>query len=250
MVTLHLLGTGAAYTDAHRTTTMLAVNNGKSVILVDCGGDVVQRLLAANLDLNLVDGLIVTHEHPDHVGGFPLFMEKIWLAGRARPIDVFGIGPAIDQARRCLGAFNTSGWQLPSIHWHTIAYETRATVLKDEHWTITASPGVHGVPVVGLRIVSARNGSVIAYSCDTEPCETIIDLSRNADILVHEANGELPGHSSIEGAVGVATAAGARSLVLVHLPPEASEEELSRVRSNFPDVRFGEELETIQFRGR
>ncbi|MEX0747058.1 MAG: MBL fold metallo-hydrolase, partial [Rhodothermales bacterium] len=98
MARLHLLGTGAAVSDPHRTTTMLAFEEGRETLVVDCGGDVVQRLLAAGIDLDTIAALIVTHEHPDHVSGFPLFMEKIWLAGRRRPIDVYGIGPASSQA--------------------------------------------------------------------------------------------------------------------------------------------------------
>src|SRR5690625_566288 len=99
MPTLYLLGTGAAVSDAHRTTTMLAVSDGASTIAVDCGGDVIQRMMAAGIDVDTLDALIVTHEHPDHVSGFPLFMEKIWLLGRRRPIAVYGIREAIDQAR-------------------------------------------------------------------------------------------------------------------------------------------------------
>src|SRR5688572_14593911 len=110
MATLHLLGTGAAFSDASRTTTMLAFA-GETVIVVDCGGDVVQRLLAAQIDLERIEALILTHEHPDHVGGFPLFMEKIWLSGRRRPIHVLGPDAALEQAKKIFGAFNTSGWK-------------------------------------------------------------------------------------------------------------------------------------------
>jgi len=91
MAQLHLLGTGAALSGPDRTTTMLAFSAGHSVVVVDCGGDVVQRLLAAGLDPNAISLLVLTHAHPDHVSGFPLFMEKIWLAKRRRPIPVFGL---------------------------------------------------------------------------------------------------------------------------------------------------------------
>ena len=69
MPTLHLLGTGAALSDPHRTTTMLAFQGNGSVIVVDCGGDVVQRLMQAGVPLDQIEALIVTHEHADHAGG-------------------------------------------------------------------------------------------------------------------------------------------------------------------------------------
>src|SRR5690625_8016640 len=95
MPTLYLLGTGAAVSDPHRTTTMLAVSDGASTIAVDCGGDVIQRMMEAGIDVDTLDALIVTHEHPDHVSGCPLFMAKIWVVGRRRPLDVSGIREAV-----------------------------------------------------------------------------------------------------------------------------------------------------------
>ena len=248
MPTLHLLGTGAAVTDPTRTTTMLAVCDDKSTILIDCGGDVVQRLLSAGIDLESIEGLIITHEHPDHVSGFPLFMEKIWLAGRTKPLPVYGIQPALDQANRCLSAFHTDSWDLPEIIWNPVEHKPGAEVLRDDHWSIVASPGIHGVPVVGVRISSERTGACMAYSCDTEPCDTITDLSTGVDLLIHEASGRLKGHSTIEGAADVARKAGVRTLVLVHLPSEPTESELERARRIFPDTRCGFDLESMPFR--
>jgi ribonuclease Z len=54
---------------------MLALSSEESLVLIDCGGDVVQRVFAAGLDLQRLSGLMLTHEHPDHVTGFPLFLQ-------------------------------------------------------------------------------------------------------------------------------------------------------------------------------
>jgi ribonuclease Z len=238
MAVLHLLGTGAAASDAARTTTMLGFEHEGSVVLVDCGGDLVQRALAAGIDPDRIDALVVTHEHPDHAGGFALFMERIWLLGRKRPIAVLGIPPALEQARRVLGAFDTSGWDMPAIDWREVEHAEGAVVLEDGRWRITAAPGVHSVPVIGLR-VEARGAGSVAYSCDTERCEAITTLSRGADLLVHEATGPFGGHASSEDAARVAAEAGAGRLVLVHLPPDVRDEQLAGARSIFPRVEFG-----------
>ena len=55
MATLHLLGTGAAYSDPTRTTTMLAFRQDRSCLMVDCGGDAIQRLLASGIDPATID---------------------------------------------------------------------------------------------------------------------------------------------------------------------------------------------------
>ena len=248
MPTLHLLGTGAALSDPHRTTTMLAFADEASTLVVDCGGDVVQRLMAAGIDLGTITALIVTHEHPDHAAGFPLFMEKIWLAGRTAPVPVYGILPALDQVRRCFATFDTSRWDgLPEIQWHPLPEEEDTVVLEDAQWLVKASPGIHSVPVVGLRVRSKATESVVAYSCDTEPSEAITRLAHNADILVHEATGAFPSHSSAEQAAAVAAEAGAGRLLLVHLPPGLTDDDLAEARTLFPNTELGEELGAYSF---
>jgi ribonuclease Z len=248
MPTLHLLGTGAAFTDAHRTTAMLAFTDGPHTLVVDCGGDVVQRLMAAGIGLDTIEALFVTHEHPDHVGGFPLFIEKIWLAGRRRPIPVYGIRAAIDQARRCFEVFDTREWKgLPEIAWHEVAHEEGAPVLDDAHWRITAAPGLHSVPVVGLRVESKATGRTVAYSCDTRPSEAIARLSQGADLLVHEANGAGPVHSSPEEAAEIARRAGVGRLILIHVAPGLTDADLSEARKLFEPVEVAEELGRYAF---
>ncbi|MFQ5570209.1 MAG: MBL fold metallo-hydrolase [Rhodothermales bacterium] len=248
MPTLHLLGTGAALSDPHRTTTMLAFAEPGSTLVVDCGGDVVQRLLAAGIDLATISALLLTHEHIDHVGGFPLFMERIWLAGRQAPIPVYGIKPALDQARRCFASFDTSRWEgLPDIEWHPFPETPNARVLDDDEWRVTAAPGSHSVPVVGLRVESKATGGVVAYSCDTEPSPVIAALAFEADILVHEATGTYKGHSSPAQAAAVAAQAKARRLLLVHLPPGLTDDDLHEARDTFAPTALGVELGAYAF---
>ena len=249
MAVVHLLGTGAGVSGPERTTTMLAFESGGRSIVVDCGGDVIQRLMAAGVDPAGIEALIVTHEHPDHVAGFPLFMEKIWLLGRRHPIPVYGIRPALDQARRVWEAFRTGGWEgVPEIQEHEVRLEPGAVVLRNERWRITAAPGIHGVPVVGIRVEDAAGGGVCAYSCDTAKSADITEMSRGAGLLVHEGTGvTLGGHSTYVEAAEVARDAGAERLVLVHLPSGVTDGDLKEARTVFADVSLGEDGARYEF---
>lgn len=240
MPTIHLLGTGAGFSSPDRTTTMLAFDDGSSTVLVDCGGDVIQRALACGLEVDRIDAIVLTHEHPDHVSGFPLFMEKIWLGGRRRPIPVCGPAAALDQARRIFEAFDTSGWKgLPDIEWHEVELTENAKVWQNDHWRISASPGSHSVPVIGLRVEPVGGDSVAAYSSDTERSDAIARLAHAADVLVHEASGGFSGHTSIQDAAHIAKQANAGKLVLVHLPPETPEADISEARASFDALELG-----------
>ena len=247
MPTLHLLGTGAAISDPHRTTTMLAVTDDtaeRATLVVDCGGDVCQRLRANGVALDSIGALVVTHAHMDHASGFPLFMEKIWLDGRDRPIPVVGIEAALAQAQRSWDAFEPvhADWDAPPIDWQTVPHVPNADLWTDDVWTVTAAPVDHGSqPNVGLRVEHAETDAVVAYSCDTAPCDAVADLAQGADVLVHEANGVGDGHSTADEAAAVAKAAGVDHLLLVHLPPGDKRDVLRAARSVFPHTDLGTE---------
>ncbi|MCB0718179.1 MAG: MBL fold metallo-hydrolase [Bacteroidetes bacterium] len=248
MSSVHLLGTGGAVADRHRTTTMLAFTDAASTFLVDCGGDTVHRMLSAGINPDTVFALVITHTHPDHISGFPLLMEKLWLHGRRRPLPVYGIQEVIDLAQHLWEAFEMAGWKdFPKIDWHVIPHERDAMVFANHTWKVTASPGVHSIPVIGLRIESRTSGQAAVYSCDTEPCDAITALAKGAEILLHEANGAGPGHSSADQAAQIAADAGVRELVLVHLSAGINERSLDSALQIFRSTRLGVELGEYNF---
>jgi ribonuclease Z len=89
-------------------------------------------------------------------------------------------------------------------------------VITDEEFNITAYPVRHFIPNIGLRIGFPKTRKVLAYSCDTEPCPEVIELARDADVLIHEAHGAQVGHSSASQAAGIARDSGAKKLFLIH----------------------------------
>ncbi|MEO1074418.1 MAG: ribonuclease Z [Bacteroidota bacterium] len=241
MPTLHLLGTGAAVSSPDRTVTMLAVEDGPEVHVIDCGGDVVQRMLQAGLFADDLRALYLTHAHPDHIAGFPLFLEKVWLMGRRAPIPIYGPADALDAARRLFSVFDTASWDgLPECVWYPITMEPHTPVLTTGRFQVTATPTVHPLPTTALRFEARRTGTSMTYSCDSAPSDHICDLAAGTSLLVHEANGTVPGvHSSAEEAAACAKKADAERLVLVHLPPQVEEATLEASRALVPDLELG-----------
>ena len=240
-MTVHLLGTGAAVSDPHRTTTMLAFEEADAVFLVDCGGDAVQRMMQAGLDPAAIEAVILTHEHPDHISGFALLIEKLWLLGRRDPIPVYGPLPTLELARTIFDLYSTDQWDdLPERLWHPVELTRHAPVFQRGPFRVTAAPVDHPVPTIGLRVETAS--STVAYSCDTSPCEAVLELAQNVDLLIHEGTGALPGvHSSPEEAAAAAASASAGRLLLVHIPFGATDADLSEARALFPKTEWAVE---------
>ena len=89
-------------------------------------------------------------------------------------------------------------------------------VIETDDLRIFSSKVKHLVPTIGVRLEFRDTNRVVAYSCDTEPCQEVVRLAAGADILLHEFTGASMGHTSAEQAGQVAGEAGARELYLIH----------------------------------
>jgi len=200
--------------------TYFALVGQLSVLLIDCAGSPYRRLLKARIDPARISALIITHFHPDHVYGLPSFLLSSWLAGKKTPLDIHGPEAAIERAEQMMELYSYGSWRgMFPLQYHAIALTAGAAVLSDEDFEVTAAPGAHFIPAVGLRVRDRDTGAVFAYSSDTEPTSQIEELARGARLLIHEATGEGPGHSSAEQAGIVAQRAGVQQLALIHYDP-------------------------------
>ena len=92
----------------------------------------------------------------------------------------------------------------------------QTAVLENEDFRITSWAVKHFVPTIGLRIESKKTGKILAYSSDTEPHPILESLAADADILLHEAAGAPPGHSTARQAGELASKVNAKALYLIH----------------------------------
>lgn len=214
------LGTAAAVPDEDHANTHLALEGEQGFFLIDCVDSPIVRMRRAGLAHERLRGLIITHFHPDHVCGIPILLMNIWLLGRTEPLSVYGLPDVLERFKTLMSLFYWQEWpDLFPMSYQAVSEEVGALVLEDEEFRITSAPVEHLVPTIGLRIENKRSGRVLAYSCDTSPCDAVVALARGADILIHEAAGGTLGHSSAAQAGEIARRAGAGRLVLIHYRP-------------------------------
>ncbi len=101
-----------------------------------------------------------------------------------------------------------------------------------------------------------RLGRKIVYAGDTRPCESVIKLSRGADVLIHDCTlaDELlekardSKHSTPSEAAEVAKRANVRQLVLVHISPRYEEDAvlLEEARRVFPNTVVAHDLMDLE----
>ena len=214
-----ILGSSNAIPSLEHENTHMVVVGKERMVLVDCVSNPILRLEKAGLDFNELTDLIVTHFHPDHVSGVPLLLMDMWLMGRRKPLNVYGLHHTLDRVEDLMGFYGWSEWpDFFPVAFHRLPLKEMTTVLDCPDFRVFASPVHHLLPTIGLRFEFNHTRKVMAYSCDTEPCAEVIRLAEGADVLIHEAAGATRGHSSASQAGDVARQAEAGILYLIHYP--------------------------------
>ncbi len=87
-VSLRCFGVGDGWPSADRRHSAYLYRLGTARLLVDCGDGFSQSYKASGLSYEALDGILLTHMHSDHVGGFSMFLQGLWLERRTRPLIV------------------------------------------------------------------------------------------------------------------------------------------------------------------
>lgn len=250
MAKIIILGTSNAIPHRDHDNTHFVVMGEERSVLVDCSGNPTVRLEQAGIDFNAITDLIATHFHPDHISGVPTLLMDMWLMGRKRPLNIYGLHHTLDRLESLMGFFEWDKWPgfFPTAFVRLPASEL-ITVLDCPDFKVIASPVQHFIPTIGLR-VEFKSQKVFTYSCDTEPCEQVVHLAEGADILMHEAAGPSRGHSSAAQAAEVAAQAEVGQLLLVHYPNGSyrTTDLVADARGRFQgEVTLAEDFMTLDF---
>ncbi len=217
MPKLIILGTSNAIPDEHHENTHMALVGEKRTVLIDCVNNPIIRLRQAGLDFNQITDLVLTHFHPDHVSGVPSLLMNSWLLGRRQPLDIYGLSYTLERLEKMMDFYDWATWpDFFKVNFHPVPEEEMVPVLESDEFRIYSSPVHHIVPTIGLRVEFKESDRVLAYSCDTEPCQEVINLASGADVLIHEATGASFGHSSAAQAGTIARQAEVGHLYLIH----------------------------------
>ena len=73
-------------------------------MMVDCGEPLSLNFKKARGDVERIDALLITHTHPDHIGGFLSFMQMLKHGEREAPLDIYLPGHVIPVLKQLMDA--------------------------------------------------------------------------------------------------------------------------------------------------
>ncbi|MCD9623296.1 MBL fold metallo-hydrolase [Rhabdothermincola salaria] len=268
-----LLGTGNPVPSPERAGASTLVRAAGKHFLVDAGRGVTMRLAAAGALPVMLDAVLLTHLHSDHICDLNDVITTHWVMS-AQPATLQVIGPprTAEVVDACLAMLAPDiAYRLA--HHEDLTWEPRVEVLeitgasvpfdRDGVTVRTAATDHRPVePTVGYRIEHEDASVVLAG--DTVPCPGVDDLCRGADVYVQTVlrddlvraipmprfRDTIDYHSSVEQAAMTAARSGVGTLVLTHqVPtpaPDAADEWVALAAAHFAGrIVWGEDLTVV-----
>jgi ribonuclease Z len=268
-----LLGTGSPIPDPNRAGPSTLVRTAGATVLADCGRAVAMRLAAAGVLPPMLDAVLVTHLHSDHLTDLNDVITTNWVMSPApRPLRVFGPARLREVVDATLAAL------APDVAYRLAHHEdlTEGPVVEvtevapgDEFTIGTARVRVAATdhrpvePTVAFRIDDDDVSVVLGG--DGVPCAGLDDLCRGATAYVQTVVRDdivrmipsarlqdvLDYHSTVEQAAQTAARAGVPTLVLTHyvpgLAPGQEDEWRSLAAAHFDgEIVLGDDLTTVE----
>jgi ribonuclease BN (tRNA processing enzyme) len=253
-VKITILGSGTCVPRSDRSSSALLVETGRSKILMDLGRGTMDRLLTCGVTIFQLTHIFLSHFHPDHTGELVslIFSTKYPdRQARQQRLHLMG-GPGLNSFYQGLQAAYGRLIVLPDDQLEIREIDSRqAEPLTFNDFTLDMRQVNHSPESLAYRIQAG--GISVVYSGDTDECEALTELAREADLLICEASmpdgHKVPGHLTPSLAGAIATKAGAGRLVLTHLYPPCDEVDIVKQARNTykgPVIK-AEDLMTFQF---
>ncbi|MCQ2052678.1 MAG: ribonuclease Z [archaeon] len=225
MFDILFLGTGASIPSRKRSTSCLAVRQGRSISLFDCGEGSQRQLMMSQMSFMKIDRIFISHMHGDHILGLPGLLQTMGLSGRTKTVTVYGPNglehSLTDMLNACEGE---------------LKFEIQVIELKGgelfnfDEFTVSTFMTVHNVPSIGyvyrekdrpgtinkkkaekLNLIPNEDfsrlkagetvkgvspemvmgkpikGCSMVYTGDTAPCDAVKKHANGVDLLIHEA---------------------------------------------------------------
>ncbi len=247
-----ILGSGTATPSLSRNASGLAIRTQDLLVLVDMGPGTLRRMCEAGLDYRLVDAILITHFHPDHVSDLvPFLFASNYAFGPVREEPFHLVGPAgLEQFfSKLVEVYNR--WIVPKgqrLMKREMSVDTHDTLVLGNVRVLSA-PAPHSFPSLSYRLEA--DGTSVVVTGDTDYSDALVELAQGAAVLISECSmpegWKAPGHLMPSEAGRIASLANAGKLVLTHFYPPCDEVDVAaQAAEEFPgEIVKGADLMVI-----
>tara|TARA_B100000965_G_scaffold272608_1_gene230663 strand:- start:1086 stop:2144 length:1059 start_codon:yes stop_codon:yes gene_type:complete len=182
-----------------RAQTCVAVKAGEEIFIVDIGDGANVNLRKYNVPTNQIKAVLFTHLHSDHISDLADLHLATWLPGRPKALPVYGpkgtdiVTAGFEMAYKLDYGFRNEHHgealaPIKSVGFETTIVDLNNPIIYNENGLkITAFKVTHEPiePALGYRF--DYKGRSLVITGDTSYDENIALVSKNADVLIAEA---------------------------------------------------------------
>ncbi len=223
MLTFTVLGCAPGMPQPNLACSAYLVTTQNATLLLDAGEGLSSALLRCRIDPRSINAVFMSHMHPDHCMGLPLFIQTNYLQKRSESLAVHLPSEAVDGFRRLL--------DLTYLFPHKLGFELTLHGLDDDS----------GVNIGDVRVMAKQNSHLsghrthlaganlpnrmqsfsfvvqegdrkIVYSGDLSSLDDIRPLLSQAGLLIIDGM-----HIDLSQLPQLAVAAGVRRVLLTHV---------------------------------
>jgi len=220
---LTVIGCGDAFGSGGRFNTCFMIDAASKRMLLDCGASSLVALKAQKIDLNSIDGVMLSHLHADHFGALPSFLlDSQYLARREKPLSIFGPPGTKARLTAAMEVFfpdsSKTKWRFP-LEVGEITPDIPDEILG---LTVRTTKVIHhsGAPSTAVRLSDGEK--TLTYSGDTEWTDALIPIADGADLFIcecYEYARDLTGHMSFARLKANRARFNVRRTMLTHMNP-------------------------------
>lgn len=145
MLDIAILGNTGTYPLPGRQLSQMYIQYEGHGVLVDCGEGTMVQLIAAGIQPQPIDQILITHMHGDHTFGLLGLVQTMDLLDRKKPLRIYGEKYCINKIQALLRAVNTRF----KIEYIVIDESNKNSVIKHKDLTISAIKLKHNAVTYG-----------------------------------------------------------------------------------------------------
>jgi len=233
-ITITILGTGTCVPSLDRSSCAVLIEIREEKLLLDAGPGTMRRLLENGTSIMDISHIFLSHFHPDHSGELVSFIFASKYAGlpvRKTPLTLvagMGFESFFEKLKGAYGRWITMDPENLKIH---ELDNTAGDCFKSENFSVESLPMQHNDESIGYRIKSPR-GTTVVYTGDTDVCDNLVTLAREADLMICESSFpdemKKSGHLTPSQAGEIAERASVKCLMLTHFYPECDDADIEK----------------------
>lgn len=184
-IDIHFLGTGGAVGTAERDNTCFVIRRNRALFLVECPGSVMAKFDRMGLDSRNVEGIFISHIHPDHVYGLPSFVHSHYETPRRVPL--FGSRETVTFCRGLLEYFDLFREKI-QFRTHPVALSSKESHAMDNGLTVMSIAVPHSSSSSAFLFHFPEEDIRLLYSGDTPPSAALLHEAGRVDVLLHDCS--------------------------------------------------------------